>query len=77
VIALVIGLGDWSVVEVDLVGFRGCGLLDAGKSVFDMSGQCSTLAASFVVVVALEDSCIDDGDGWPAQHGRYHLSSMP
>lgn len=76
-IVLGLGPGDWSVVAADLVGFGGCGLLDAGKSVFGMNGRCSTLVASFVAVVAPEDSCDGAGDGRPGQHGQCRLSSMP
>jgi hypothetical protein len=76
-IVLGTGPGDWSVVAADLVGFGGCGLLDAGKSVFGMNGRCSTLVASFVAVVASEDSCDGAGDGRPGQHGQCRLNGMP
>jgi hypothetical protein len=74
---LAIGLGDWSVVAADLVGFGGCGLLDAGKSVYGMSGHCSTPAASSVVVVAPEGSHIRAGDDESVQYGRCRLRSRP
>jgi hypothetical protein len=74
VIALAIGLGDWSVVAADLVGSGGCGLLDAGKPVYSMTGHGNTPAASFVAVVG---GCTGTGNHGPVQHGRYHLSSMP
>ena len=72
-----IGLGDWSVVAADLVGFVGCGLLDEGKSVYGISGHCSTPAASSVAVVAPQGSHIRAGDDGPVQYGRCRLSSMP
>ena len=76
-IVLAIGSEDWSVVAANLVGFGGCGLLGAGKLVFGMIGHCSTLAASFVAVVAPEDSWNEAGDGGLGQHGECRLSSMP
>jgi hypothetical protein len=63
--ALAIGLKDLSVAGVDLVAFEDCGSLDAGKSVFGMTGHCSTQVASSVAVVSHEDSCIEAGDGGP------------
>jgi hypothetical protein len=45
--------------------------------VFDTNGCCSTPAASFVVVAALENSCTGTGNGGLVQRVRCHLSSMP